>query len=78
MTNAIGTEDEWARRCNFLTDAMRELLDDLENVDTTYVYYDRRWDSVRESTRGDEDDPVYVNRDELKELIAKYEGKLRG
>ena len=50
-----------------------EILEEFEDLDRCNVYYDRRWDQIRESTNGSLD---YVRYDELSELVHKFRTNL--
>lgn len=49
-----------------------ELLDELTNLDAVTVYFDRRWEQNRESSRIDTGDEVYVRLTDLQEVIVKW------
>jgi RecB family exonuclease len=54
------------------TQDINGLLDELDAIETTYLYYDRRWDQVRECDRGDTDDEKYVRFSDLQAILDKF------
>lgn len=46
-----------------------EILNEFEQLERVGAKYDRRWDQVRESTRGD---CPYVRVEDLQEILSRY------
>lgn len=68
----IGTQDEWINRVKTLESELNNILEDLRCLDSTYLYYDRNWDDIRESSVGNEYDEKYIKLEDINRILDEH------